>query len=85
LCEVNEFRLKKHTIQFGILFLPFLVLAQLWRQYLLSQMLCGLTKRAVSLLKPSKQWQEQKTFWGISCNDFYTLISNNPKLLQEIR
>jgi hypothetical protein len=29
LCEVNEFRLKKHTIQFGILFLPFLVLAQL--------------------------------------------------------
>jgi hypothetical protein len=21
---------------------------------------------------------------GVSCNDFYTLISNNPKLLQEI-
>jgi hypothetical protein len=24
-------------------------------------------------------------FQELSCNDFYTLISNNPKLLQEIR
>jgi hypothetical protein len=24
-------------------------------------------------------------FEALSCNDFYTLISNNPKLLQEIR
>jgi hypothetical protein len=26
------------------------------KSYFLSQMLCGLTKGAVSLLKPSKQW-----------------------------
>jgi hypothetical protein len=46
--------LKKHTTHFGILFCHSWYQCS-YREYFLPQMLCGLTKRAISLLKPSKQ------------------------------
>jgi hypothetical protein len=48
-------------------------------------MLCVLTKRTVSLLKPSKHIVTKTHFEELLCYDFYTLISDIPKLLQEIR
>jgi hypothetical protein len=48
-------------------------------------MLCGLTKSHF-LVETVKAVTVTKTrFEELSCNDFYTLISNNPKLLKEIR
>jgi hypothetical protein len=48
-------------------------------------MLYGVTKRSF-LAETFKAAIVTKThFQDLSCNDFYTLIKNKPKLLQEIR
>jgi predicted MPP superfamily phosphohydrolase len=49
-------------------------------EYFLSQMLCGLMKRAIKAVIVTKTHFEE-----LSPNGFYILISHNPKLLQEIR
>jgi hypothetical protein len=47
-------------------------------------MLCGLGKRRF-LVETIKTVIITKTYFvELSCSNFYTLISNNPKLLQEI-
>jgi hypothetical protein len=86
-CEIFEFvrseciSLKKLVLEFSSA-IPGTSVAT---ENFLSQMLCGLSKRAVSLLKPLSSDSNKTHFDELSCSDFYTLISNNPKLLQEIR
>jgi hypothetical protein len=74
--------LKKNS--FWVSLLPFLVLVQLQRVFSITNALWTDGKSHFLVETINTMIVTKTHFEELLCNDFYTLISNNPKLLQEI-